>query len=87
MPPAVALLNYHYEKMCTFADFFPNWKFSRGFLYRSLISEAAMDGAGVAQCPYLRVREPKKMGVRSARAHKRDKNPLVLVLNILVSGY
>jgi hypothetical protein len=46
-----------------------------------------MDGAGVAQCPYLRVREPKKMGVRSARAHKRDKNPLVLVLNILVSGY
>ncbi len=44
-----------------------------------MISEAAIGGEGVAQRPYLRVKEPKKTGVRSARALKHDKNPLVLI--------
>jgi hypothetical protein len=43
-----------------------------------MISEAAIGGEGVAQRPYLLVKEPKKTGVRSVRAHKHDKNPLVL---------
>jgi hypothetical protein len=35
VPPAVALLEYMTigELNQTFADFFPNWDFSRGFLY------------------------------------------------------
>jgi hypothetical protein len=32
---------------------------------------------GGAQCPFLRVNEPKRTGARSARARTRGQNPLV----------
>jgi hypothetical protein len=57
MPTAVALLNYMTirELYYIFSVFSPNWDFSRIFtLYHGRISEAAMGGAGGAQCPALR---------------------------------
>jgi hypothetical protein len=61
-----------YEKCYTFADFFPNWDFSLGFLY--IINFAGRISEGGAQRPVGRVKDPKKTG---ARARTRGKNPLV----------
>ena len=40
--------------------------------------QRSCDGRGDAQRPVWRVNEPKKTGARSARAHTRGQNPLVV---------
>ncbi len=75
--------NLEYGGLCSLSD--SNEDFSEDLGDFSLyiinfagrISEAAMGGAGWAQRPALRDKEPKKTGVRSARAHTLGKTPLV----------
>ncbi len=81
MPPAVALL----RSGTLWRIFFLNWDFLRGFSLCIIFiavrkSEAAMVRAGGAQRPVLLVKEPKKMGARSARARTRGQNPLVICI-------
>jgi len=75
-----------YEKWNTNADFSQNWGifiFPKVFSIYGIIDiagriiNAATGGAGGAQRSVLRVRKPKKMGARSARARTRGQNPLL----------
>ncbi len=90
MPPAVALLNYMKmtikELYYSFAIFFPRTGIFRGFYlhifnFAGRPNEAAMGGGGGGvprSAQVLRVKEPKKTGVRNTRARTRGKKPLVL---------
>ncbi len=64
------------------------WGFSLLYTYiiniAGRISEAAMGGARGAQRSVLRVKEPKKMGARTARARTRVQNPLYKFVTVLL---
>ncbi len=71
----------------SFADFFPNWDFSRIFSnshwsHRDATELAAMGGGEGGQCPILCAYEPKKMSMRFtwARSAAKMLNCLYIVV-------
>ncbi len=72
----------NYTRSGTLSRIFPKLVFFAGYVninnFTGRISEASMGGSGGVQRPVLRVKEPKKIGVRRCTGAHARQNPLVI---------